>query len=233
MKKFLLLLFCTFALFPLYSQPAFKVGLIGSPSVSNLHGRPDWNKTDNISSVNFGLKAYLSTGRWAFSTGILHLTQGASFEYEETSTANPEGTGEKFDVYFRARGITIPIGVDYIFWKNENTQLFGGAGIYLGDLYKQEEENTSIPEDFKPDPLVTYPYGPPSRFRESKWFDDFYAGANVGLGLNQKLSDRMSVQFRPNFLYQLRKSKSAEQAAWTNRLMSFALDVGVFYHLGR
>jgi hypothetical protein len=93
-------------------------------------------------------------------------------------------------------------------------------------------ENTSIPENYQPDPFFT-PHYPVSRFLDVDIFNEFYLGMNAGIGLKQTIFDKFSVQLRPNLLYQIRKKlKPVEKYAWTNRLMSYSLDVGVFYRFG-
>jgi len=208
----------------------FEVGLTGIPSISTFHAKGQDLSETYIYPLNYGLSVNYHLDRFMFSSGVLHFTQGRKFELEETSTNNPEGTGEFYDVYFRARSLMVPLLAHYKFIQGSNSSLFGGIGIYTGYIYSQEQENTSIPEDWQPDPSVNYSY-PVGRFTEQDIFSDLYFGLNIGIGWNQKISDNLSLQLRPNFLYQLREEQPKSTNAWTNRMMTWALDFGIYYRL--
>ena len=208
----------------------FDLGLTGIPSLSTFHVKDQDLSDTYIYPVNYGLSLNYHFDRFMFSSGVLHFTQGRKFEFEKTSTNNPEGTGEYYDVYFRARSIMIPLLANYKFIETSKSTFFAGTGIYTGYIYSQKWEDTSIPEDWKPDPSVNYPY-PVGRFTEQDAFNDFYFGLNIGIGWNQKISENLSLQLRPNFLYQLREDQPKSTNAWTNRMMTWALDFGIYYRL--
>lgn len=210
----------------------FEAGPTGIPSISTFYAKGQDLSDAYIYPLNYGLSVSYNVGRFMFSSGMLHFTQGQKFEVEETSTNNPDGTGEYHDVYFRAKSITIPLLANYKFIERPKSSLFAGIGFYPGYFYSQEQENTAYPENWQPDPLVKYPF-PVARFTEQEIFSDFYLGLNLGIGWRQEFADKLILQLRPNFLYQLREEQPKSTNAWTPRMMTWALDVGIYYQLGK
>ena len=109
---------------------------------------------------------------------------------------------------------------------------FCGAGIWVGYIYSQQQENTSIPDDYQPDTTIISTQ-PLTRFTDVDIVDDFYWGVNVGIGLKHYFTKKFSLKVRPNFLFQLRKELPSDTNAWTNRLMTFSIDIGFYYSIGK
>lgn len=227
MKKTTLLLALILATI---AKAQLEVGLTGIPSLSTFHVKNQDLSGTYIYPLSFGVSVNYDVNKFRFSSGLLHYTQGKKFVFAEASENNPGGTGENFDVFFRAKSIMLPLLAHYKFIQKPKSALFGGIGIYTGYIYSQEQEDTSIPEDWKPDPSVNYPF-PVGRFTEQDLFDDFYIGVNIGIGWSQELSDKFSLQLRPNFLYQLQEEQPHSTNAGTNRMMTWALDFGIYYRL--
>lgn len=212
----------------LTAQTRIDFGLAAIPTLSTMNTGGKAEHFNYILPFNYGLRTIFKKEKFAFSTGIIHLTQGAKFEALTTTASNPEGTGEYFDVFIRAKAVTVPLNVDYILKPNDKTEIFGGLGLYAGYIYSQQQENTSTPKDYQPDSTIISDY-PLERFTNLDIFSDYYFAINIGLGLRQLLNDKLSLQIRPKFLFQLRQKLPADQYAWTNRLMSFSLDIGLFF----
>jgi hypothetical protein len=206
-----------------------EIGALISPSASNAHTGTSMASPQYIFPFNYGIKISHTHKRFVFSTGLLHLTQGMKYEIEARNENNVR-TGENFDLITRAKAITIPINIDFNFISTSKTNVFAGVGLYTGYIYSQQQENTGFPKYWAPDPNITYP-DPPQRFVDVQTFDPLYFGINAGVGIKQQLTDKLSLQARPNFLFQLREELPEASFAWTNRLMTFSLDVGVFYTL--
>lgn len=220
-----------FAANNLNAQTKMDAGIVFIPSITNIHANHDLEQYKSLFAMNYGLKASLVKEKFAFSTGLLHYTQGAQFQVEQSTVNIPEGTGEFFDVFIRIKAIMIPLSVDYLIKISEQTQLFAGLGLYTGYIYSQQMENTSIPENYQPDPFFT-PHYPVQRFIDLDFFDDIYLGINAGLGVKYLISQKFNFQIRPNLLYQIRKKQPEEKYAWTNRLISYSIDVSIFYSFG-
>jgi hypothetical protein len=212
----------------LFAQTRVDAGLSISPAISyfNTSGKADHFR--NIFALNYGFCASWKKRKAVFSTGIHHITQGAKFEFLQTTTDNPEGSGAYYDMIIRARTIMVPLNVDYIFKTINKTEVFAGFGLNLGYLYSQQQENTAIPKGEVPDPAIIYHY-PQERVTDVDLFDSFYFGLNAGLGVRHFFNDKTSIQFRPNYLFQFRKDLPADQYAFTNRLRSLSLDFTLFY----
>lgn len=193
----------------------FDFGLTGIPSLSRFHIEDQDLSDTYIYPVSYGLSVNYHHNRFMFSSGILHMTQGRKFKFEETTVNNPEGTGEYYDVYFRARSIMVPLLANYKFIESSKSTFFAGTGLYTGYIYSEEWEDHSVLGELT----------------EQDVFNEFYIGLNIGIGLNQQISDNLSLQIRPNFLYQLREKQPESTNAWTNRMMTWALDVGIYYRL--
>lgn len=216
------------------SNAQFELGLVSSPSISTISSTNEKFKDQDFSNsytypLNFGLRANYKFDRFILSTGILHLTQGRKYEIEKTSPIQPEGTGDYYDVFIRARKLVIPINLDFMFLKTSKSIFFGGFGLYIGHIYSQELENTVFPKDWKSNPDITY-REPVGRYHSVRMFEDFYAGFNFGLGWRYEITDSLYFQLRPNLLYML--ENPAPYSLDDNRLLSFNLDIGVFYRLG-
>ncbi|MBA3285810.1 MAG: hypothetical protein H0U27_12230 [Nitrosopumilus sp.] len=231
MKKFLLILLYVLGINLLHAQSKLDVGLIAIPSITNVHANHDFAPYNPLFALNYGIKAQLYREKFAFSSGLLHFTQGAQFQVEKSTVNIPEGTGEFFDIYIRVKTLVIPLSVDYLFKISEKTQLFAGLGFYTGYIYSQQMENTSIPENYHPDPFFTPAY-PVNRFSDIDHFNHFYLGINPGIGVKYLISPKLNFQIRPNLLYQIRKKQPEEKYPWTNRLISYSVDVGFSFRFG-
>ncbi len=206
-------------------------GLLAIPSFSTINTEGHSVGFKYIYPFNFGVSVEYKLKKVLFSSGIIHFTQGAKFEVEITSPDHPEGGLGTFDVYWRAKGVMLPLNADYIF-SVKKTGFFCGAGIWVGYIYSQQQENTSIPDDYQPDTTVISTQ-PLTRFTDVDIVDDFYWGVNVGIGLKHYFTKKFSLKVRPNFLFQLRKELPSDTNAWTNRLMTFSIDIGFYYSIGK
>jgi len=213
---------------PTSAQNKIEIGLLGAPSFSTINtgGKSKFYKY--IHPFNYGLRVNYQMRKLFFSTGILRLTQGTKFKVEITTTDIPEGGISFCDFFLRTKGIILPINCDYIILKTDGILVFAGLGLYNGYIYSQQQENTSIPEDYKQDPnLLTST--PIKRFNDIEIVNKYYCAFNMDIGLKIKLNKHFSFNFRPNFVYQLRKQLPTDKYAWTARLMSFSLDMGFYY----
>lgn len=206
------------------------LGASVSPSISTFHTGDQSLSGTYTYPVNFGVKVSYRHQRWFFTTGLLHVTQGSKYEFLKTSEDNPEGWGEFFDVFIRARALMLPLNANYILLERGRHSFMGGAGLYTGWVYSQKQEDTSEPEGAQRDPGVNYTYSQ-NWDGELDVFDKLYWGLNIGLAWRYELTDCFNLQLRPNFLYQLREDQPSSTNARTNRMMSYAVDVGFFYQL--
>ena len=131
----------------------------------------------------------------------------------------------------RIKAITIPINVDYILISKNKTEVFAGLGLYSGHIYSQQQENTSIPQNYLPPSNVIYNGGPPTRFTDVNIFDKYYFAGNADIAIRHFFNEYWGFQFRPNFSFQIREKLPANKYAWTNRLMTFSFDIGLFFNL--
>lgn len=213
------------------AQTRIDIGLTAIPSLSTFNSGGQFKYYKYIHPFNYGLNTTFNKGKFIFSSGILHLTQGTKLEVSLTTSTNPQGTEGFFDVFIRIKAIAIPINADYILISKNKTEIFAGLGLYSGYIYSQQQENTSIPENYQPPSNIIYAGGPPKRFTDLDIFDKYYFAGNAGIGVRRFLNDKWSFQFRPNFLFQIRENLPADKYAWTNRLMTFSFDVGLFYNI--
>jgi hypothetical protein len=233
MKKYLLISYIALAWLLLKNSPTsaqnkIEIGLLGIPSFSTINTGGNTKFYKYIHPLNYGLRVNYQMRKLCFSSGILRLIQGTKFRTEITTTDIPEGGIGSFDFFLRAKGIILPINCDYIILKTDGISVFAGLGLYNGYIYSQQQENTSIPKDYKQDPnLLTST--PIKRFNDIEIVNKYYCGINMDIGLKVKLNKHFSFDFRPNFVYQLRKQLPADKYVWTNRLMSFSLDIGFYY----
>lgn len=233
MRRFIVLfLIVQIASSNLMAQKNFSLGLIAIPTLSTINTQGSHDDYQFIFPFNYGVRVISQKGKFIFSSGLLNLTQGTKFKVLKTSASNPQGNGEYYDIIIRTKTIALPVNADYIFKSKNKREFFGGIGLFAGYMYSQREVNTSVPKDYKPDSTIISAY-PIQRFWDLEIFDDYYFGINAGLGVRQFLNDKLSFHFRPNFLFQLRKKLPPDKYAWTNRLMSFSLDIGLFYRFGK
>jgi hypothetical protein len=114
------------------------------------------------------------------------------------------------DIKLRTKGIILPINCDYTILKTNGMLLYAGLGIYNGYIYSQKQITLSETNDID---IV----------------NKYYCGFNADIGFKVKLSEHFNLDFRPNFIYQLRKELPSSKYLWTDRLMSFSLDIGLYY----
>lgn len=207
------------------------MGLTAIPSLSTFNTSGQFKYYKYIYSLNFGIRASFKKQKFIFSTGILHLTQGTKFDVLQTTSSNPQGTGESFDVFLRIKAITIPINVDYIFISKNKLEVFAGLGLYSGYIYSQQQENTSIPKNYQSPSNIISAGGLPTRFTDLDIFDKYYFAGNAGIGVRHIFNEKWCFQFRPNFLFQIRENLLADKYAGTNRLMTFLFDAGLFFSI--
>lgn len=210
-----------FFLVSISADAQVKLGFTVIPSLSRFPVE-NYNLSDAfIYPVSFGLSIIEHKKRFMLSTGVFHFTQGRKFRIKNTIAGNPLGSGDYIDINFRAKTIMIPFIINYKLIENSKSTLFGGIGLNYGYIYS---------EDWDPDPNVFFPFS----FRySSKYniFHEMYVGLNVGVGYIQKISDKLNLQIRPNCLYQFREIIPRTPNIWTNRMMTWALDVGIFFPL--
>ncbi len=215
MKKYLLISYIALTgLFfqspSILAQNKIEIGLLGMPSFSTINTGGNTKFYKYIHPFNYGLRVNYRMRKLYFSTGILHLTQGTKFRTEITTTDNPEGGIGSFDIFLRAKGIIFPINCDYIILKTDGILLYAGLGLYNGYIYSQQQVTVL-------------------GFSDIEIVNKYYCGFNMDIGLKVKLREHFSLDFRPNFVYQLRKNLPTDKYVWTNRLMSFSLDIGFYY----
>lgn len=215
-----------------FTQSRYDYGLAAVPTYSTINTEGHVDGYKYISPLNYGIYIAYKKKKILISSGILKITQGTKFETEITTVDQPEGGTGTYDLFIRVKGIIIPLNFNYVLTSN-NTEISGGVGIYSGYIFSQQLENTSIPKDYQPPDNIVYFGDPPKRFVDLDWFDKYYLGINIGFGLQQYFCKKMSFIIRPNFLFQLRKELPRDEYVWTNRLMSFSLDVGLCYSIGR
>ena len=210
-----------FLLFIFSANAQVKLGFTVIPSLSRFPVE-NYNLSDAfIYPVSFGLSINEHQKRFMLSTGVFHFTQGRKFRVKNTIAGNLFVSGDYIDINFRAKAIMIPIFINYKFIENSKSTLFGGIGLNYGYIYS---------EDWDPDPNVFFPFS----FRyssEYNIFHEMYVGLNVGVGYIQKISDKLSLQIRPNCLYQFREIIPRTPNIWTNRMMTWALDIGMHFPL--
>lgn len=230
MKKLTLAVLFSSYIFGFSALAQTEVGIIVAPSATNFYTGNTSIENQYTFPVNFGLGLSHAYKRFTFSTGLLHFTQGMKFEVEERNENNLP-TGETFDIIIRAKAIIVPLNIDYNFVSKTKTKLFAGVGLSTGYIYSQQLENTAFPNDWMTtDPNTTNP-DPPQRFTDVQFFNDVYFGLNARVGIKHRLSDKFSLAIRPNLLLQLREELPEATYGWTNRMMSFSLDFGLYYTL--
>lgn len=191
-----------------------EVGLTIAPSASTFHAKGQDYSSYYMYPVNFGVTIKKSWGAFNLSSGITHLTQGLKTEGERVTTAEPDGTGEFYTHYDKFRTVAIPLLIGYKVFDKKSTSVHGGFGLYTGYIYSQKSEQDG-------------------RTMNLDWFDDLYLGVNVGVTVRQQISDQLSIELRPNYLHQIRKDLPKSTNAWTLRMKTWALGIGVCYQFGK
>lgn len=206
-----------------------EIGLTTSPAAATFHSNFQQELEEYIFSLNYGAQIQYSHNRFLFTSGVMQLTQGRKQQWLFTTSDNPQGNGEYYDVFFRARSIIIPLTANYKFTTKGRSSFFAGLGLYTGIIYEQEQENTFYAEDWVQDPRINYSR-PVGRYSYPEIYNPFYLGVNVGAGWKYQFSESFSLQLRPNLLYQLSKEKEPREDVY-KRMMTWALDLSLFYRL--
>ncbi|OFX51837.1 MAG: hypothetical protein A2046_00740 [Bacteroidetes bacterium GWA2_30_7] len=215
-----------------FPQSRLDFGLNVIPALSTINTEGHDIGFEFLKPINYGISVAYKKKKMLISTGILKITQGSKFQVEITTNELPEGGIGTYDNFIRIKSLIIPLNISYVL-TSKNTGFTGSIGIYSGYVYKQQLENTSISKDNQPPSNIIYLNGPPKRFNDIDMFEKLYFGANIGIGLQQFISKKMSYIIRPNFLFQLRKELPREQYPWTYRLMSLSIDIGFYYSIGK
>jgi hypothetical protein len=206
MKRTLLFGFLLFTV-SLSAQTEKEIGIVISPA--NINMVTDGEAAESIYTVNYGVRGIITWDRVSVNAGILHLTQGSQ---------NSTSLGQ---IVFRAKGISLPVGIDYNFINNDATKVFGGIGLHTAYICCQ---NTTIETN---DSKTKLPKS------DNNAFESLYFGLNLGLGIKQKLNDKFNLLIRPNYIHQLRSSTQTINNLEINnpKFRSFALDLGLLYRL--
>ena len=209
-----------------------EIGIALMPGLSTFSDRSEIVSYDYRTTFSYGLKVNHHINRFTISSGVIHLFQGNKLAFEESSVDNPEGTGETFDLHYHTKAFVIPLNLDYDIVSKPGSRFFIGLGLYTGYLYSEYQDNTSLNnqtihvaggQSFQMRNLATTDYDQ---------FNDLYLAINAGIGWQKGFNENFSIQLRPNVLYQLRESLPKENYGWTNRLLSFNLDISLFYRFG-
>ena len=213
------------------ARTRFDIDFDAIPSLSTFNTAGKFEDYKYIYPLNYGIRISFKKQKLIFSAGILHLTQGTKLAVLGTSSNNPQGAEYYFYVFFRIKAIAIPINVDYILISKNKTEVFAGLGLYSGYIYSQQQENTSIPKNYLPPSNVIYAGGAPTRFTDVNIFDKYYFAENVDIAIRHFFNKYWGFQFRPSFLFQIKGNLPSNKYAWTNRLMTFSFDTGLFFNL--
>ncbi len=211
MKRYLLLgsLFLSTLL---SAQSQKEIGIVISPA--NINIVTDGEAAESIYTVNYGARGVITWDRVSVNVGILHLTQGA----KTTLISTPSN---ELISFFRAKGISIPIGVDYNILNNEATKIFAGVALHTAYICCQ---NTTLETNGTVTKLPKSDNNP---------FESLYFGFNFGLGIKQQINDKFNLLIRPNYIHQLRASTRTVNNIEINnpKFRSFAMDFGLMYRL--
>ena len=169
------------------AQTRLDIGVVAIPSLSKFNTECKY-EYKYLAPFNFGLKTNITYKKFIFSTGMLYFKQGTRFTVDKSDPNNPELVTGTFDVFIRVKAIVIPLNVDYIFLTKNKTELTTGIGLYVGHIYSQQQENTSIPENYQPPSNIIYLY-PPERFTNMSLFDGIYFGGNIGLSIRHNINN--------------------------------------------
>lgn len=197
-------------------QNKWDAGILLSPSISQIDRESFTKYYDEIFPFNEGIRVNYQYHKFYFSSGLLHLTFGEKWSDEISTTDQPEGGLAYYTQKIKIRGYFLPLNVNYIVVDKKKIQLYAGVGLYTGYIYSQK----FYPGFREPIPM--------------KIVDTLYVGVNAGLGIKYRLSNRFSILFNPNFLYQLRKEIPHEDMlAYTPRLWLVSFDLGIYYQFGK
>ena len=198
-----------------YTQDRWGVGVILSPSISQIDEQSYSQYYEPIYPFNGGIRLDFKYRRLELSYGILHLTQGKKFDGKVTIPSDPEGGTGTVTQKTKIKGFFMPLNVNYFVLDKEHIGSYVGVGLYTGYIYSQ----TFDPGYSNPVNIVL--------------FDKLYFGVNVDMGVVFRLSPRFNIIFGPNILYQLRKEiRHDDFPAFTPRLCTMSFDVGFFYRFG-
>lgn len=233
MKKIVIvaILICTIHL---TVEAQYYLGFQISPAMSTFHHSNRHSSEFYIFPVSYGVTLDYKYNKFVFSTGLSNVIQGHGFEVMHSNSQFPGGTGEFYDVFIRVKTLMISQEINYSLFERPKSYFFVSVGLNPGYIYSQQIENTSLPLDFSSTTSPNYtviPITTTERVSDVEIFDNFYLGLNLGIGWRQHLSDRFQLQLRPNFLYQIRSDESRSLAPFTYRMMTFSLDMGVYFKL--
>ena len=203
-----------------------EVGIALMPGISTFHTGGANVNFDYRATFSYGFKVNHHINRFTISSGLLHLVQGKKDVWKLTSE-DGSSTGN-LDVFYHTKSLVVPLNLDYDIVSKSGSRFFVGLGLYTGYLYSEYQDNTPIIE------RVVFPDGEeqlPEK-TDQHVFNDLYLAINAGIGWQKDFNENFSIQLRPNVLYQLRESLPKENYAWTNRLLSFNLDISLFYRFG-
>lgn len=214
MKRNLLLGFLFFSA-AVSAQTEKEIGVVISPANINIDS--PFDEYQSIYTVNYGVRGAITWDRVSVNVGILHLTQGGKNDNLLTRPSDPINSV----LYFRAKGISVPIGVDYNLINKEATKVFAGIGLHTAYICCQ---NSTIENNGTVTKL------PKSNNNQ---FESLYFGMNFGIGVKQQLNDKWNLLLRPNFIYQLRNSTTTIGLTEFKdpKFRSFAMDFGLMYRL--
>lgn len=206
----LLLFVCTVV----KAQKSAEIGVIISPANINILSAQEDFKS--IFTVNYGVQGSLNFEKFSFNLGLIHLTQGGVPDFGFSIPITPE----KSVNYHRAKGISLPIIVDFNMYNQDETRIFLSAGIqptYLCCRYTITNSQGIINR-------IDYP---------TTGADKYYLGLNVGIGFHQQVNENWNAVFKPNFIYQLNKNNFGYNSFNDPnfKFRSFALDLGLMYRL--
>jgi hypothetical protein len=202
-----------------------SIEVYGSPALSIIQTSYNF-KYHYLTSFNPGLKVGYRHNKLNYSIGLLHLTQGAKWPLEVTTASNPEGTGQYENYYLRAKSIIGSIQLDYFIFERNKIRLFGGGGLLFGKVYSQEMEMPDKSQNLS-GVFVSSPYAY-QKYVPLAIVDELYIGVNFGVGFKYNVYKGFGTFLRPNIIYQIRNSKSANIKE--NRLVSYSLDIGISYN---
>lgn len=211
----------------LFSQSRMDFGIKASPSISNFNTKGETDIYERIFPFNYGIYSSYLINRFSISSGLLFVNQGANLKmvlFNNISGSTGSGTA-----YIRIRSLCFPLVTNYLFLLRDRFSLFAGGGIYISNIYSQQIEYPWV-DNSNPSIISRYPL---SRFNDIEYFENVVYQLNIGVGVRKKIKENFNLVLRPNILYQLRKDLPKDKYAWTIRLSSIAIDMGLYYTFGK
>ncbi len=188
----------------------------GKPKVRYLGfmASPDMNFIGGEMSMGFNAGALYNrefTDHWNLETGLFYSLKAFDFVPMEGG----EPTSDEF-TKARQHVVEIPVNASYSFNRSKNWHSYTTFGTSANFIVAADYNKDNLSVDYTLDAKSSQGLVQGGSFK-----DNFYLTANVGIGLERKLTDKVNLFIQPTLKYPLMKSGPNN-----DRSGSFSLSMG-------